>query len=134
MTKQLLAVVVVAVVLSTVIGFTIGSSTSPENANAATEQTEVVKQLKRLNVQMAALNMKTSALNSKTGDTQTAEDPSSRHPRGLEERAQDPLTCKVVLRDLPCAAGVQPVLRGNALDAFENVLGMLEREQPLADG
>jgi peptidoglycan hydrolase CwlO-like protein len=73
MTKQLLAVVVVAVVLSTVIGFTIGSSTSPENANAATEQTEVVKQLKRLNVQMAALNMKTSALNSKTGDTQTAE-------------------------------------------------------------
>jgi peptidoglycan hydrolase CwlO-like protein len=73
MTKQLLTVVVVAVVLSTVIGFTIGSSTSPENANAATEQTEVVKQLKRLNVQMAALNMKTSALNSKTGDTQTAE-------------------------------------------------------------
>jgi peptidoglycan hydrolase CwlO-like protein len=73
MTKQLLAAVVVAVVLSTVIGFTIGWFSSPENANAATEQTEVVKQLKRLNVQMAALNTKTSALNSKTGDTQTAE-------------------------------------------------------------
>jgi hypothetical protein len=73
MTKQLPAVIVVAVVLSTVIGFTIGWSSSPENANAATGQAEVVKQLKRLNVQMAALNMKTSALNSKTGDTQTAE-------------------------------------------------------------
>jgi hypothetical protein len=73
MTKQLLAVVVVAVLLSTVIGFTIGRFTSPENANAATGQTEVVKQLKRLNVQMTALNMKTSALNSKTGDTQTSE-------------------------------------------------------------
>ena len=73
MTKQLPAVVVVAVVLSTVIGFTIGWFSSPENANAATGQAEVVKQLKRLNVQMAALNMKTSALNSKTGDTQTAE-------------------------------------------------------------
>jgi hypothetical protein len=73
MTKQLLAVVVVAVVMSTVIGVTIGWFTSPENANAATGQAEVVKQLKRLNVQMAALNEKTSALNSKTGDTQTAE-------------------------------------------------------------
>jgi hypothetical protein len=73
MTKQLLAVAVVTVVLSTVIGFTIGWLTSPENANAATGQAEVIKQLKRLNVQMAALNEKTSALNSKTGDTQIAE-------------------------------------------------------------
>ena len=73
MTKQLLAAGVVAVVLSTVIGFTIGWFSSPENANAATGQAEVVKQLKRLNVQMAALNEKTSALNSKTGDTQIAE-------------------------------------------------------------
>jgi hypothetical protein len=66
MTKQLLTAVVVAVVLSTVIGFTIGWFTSPENANAATGQAEVIRQLKRLNVQM-------NALNSKTGDTQTSE-------------------------------------------------------------
>lgn len=66
MTRQMLAAVLVAVVLSTVIGFTLGWVSSPENANAATPQTEMVRQLKRLNVQMAALN-------SKTGDTQTSE-------------------------------------------------------------
>jgi hypothetical protein len=68
MTRQMLAVVVVAVFLSTVIGFTLGWVSSPENANAnaTTGQTEVVRQLKRLNAQMAALN-------TKTGDTQTSE-------------------------------------------------------------
>jgi len=66
MTKQLLTTIVVAVVLSTVIGFTLGWVTSPDNANAATGQAEVIRQLKRLNVQMGALN-------SKTGDTQTSE-------------------------------------------------------------
>jgi hypothetical protein len=66
MTRQMLAAVVVAVFLSTVVGFTLGWVSSPENANAATPQTEMVRQLKRLNVQMAALN-------SKTGDTQTSE-------------------------------------------------------------
>jgi hypothetical protein len=66
MTRQMLAAVLVAVVLSTVIGFTLGWLSSPDNANAATPQTEMVRQLKRLNVQMAALN-------SKTGDTQTSE-------------------------------------------------------------
>jgi hypothetical protein len=68
MTRQMLATVLVAVFLSTVIGFTLGWVSSPENANAnaTTGQTEVVRQLKRLNVQMAALN-------TKTGDTQTSE-------------------------------------------------------------
>jgi hypothetical protein len=66
MTKQLLAVVAIAVILSTAIGFTIGWFASPENANAATGQAEVIKQLKRLNVQMGALN-------AKTGNTQTEE-------------------------------------------------------------
>jgi hypothetical protein len=69
MTRQILTAVVVAVVLSTVIGFMLGWAASPENANAsnaATPQQEMVRQLKRLNVQMAALN-------AKTGDTQTAE-------------------------------------------------------------
>jgi hypothetical protein len=66
MTRQMLTAVVVAAVLSTVIGFALGWSASPEDANAATPQTEMVRQLKRLNVQMAALN-------SKTGDTQTSE-------------------------------------------------------------
>ena len=69
MTRQLLAVVFITVVLSTAIGFTLGWTASPEAANAAnaaTPQQEMVRQLRRLNVQMAALN-------SKTGDTQTAE-------------------------------------------------------------
>jgi hypothetical protein len=71
MTRQLLAVVVVSVVLSTAIGFMLGWVASPESANAATGQAEVIRQLKKLNVQMGALNVKTGALNSKTGDTQT---------------------------------------------------------------
>ena len=66
MTRQLLVVVVVAVVLSTVIGFTLGSISNPQSANAATGNAEIIRQLKRLNVQM-------NALNSKTGDTQTSE-------------------------------------------------------------
>jgi hypothetical protein len=73
MTRQLLAVVVVSVVLSTVIGFTIGWVASPQDANAATGNAAVVRQLKMLNVQMGALNAKTDALNSKTGDTQTSQ-------------------------------------------------------------
>jgi len=66
MTKQLLIVVAIAVALSTAIGFTIGWFASPESANAATGQAEVIRQLKRLNVQMGALN-------AKTGNTQTEE-------------------------------------------------------------
>ena len=66
MTRQMLAAVLLAVFLSTVIGFTLGWVSSPENANAATPQTEMIRQLKRLNVQM-------NALNSKTGDTQTSD-------------------------------------------------------------
>lgn len=66
MTKQLLVAVVVAVVLSTAIGFTLGWVSNPQSANAATGQAEVIRQLKRLNVQMGSLN-------SKTGDTQTSE-------------------------------------------------------------
>ena len=56
MTRQLLVVVFIAVVLSTAIGFTLGWAASPENANAAsaaTPQQEMVRQLKRLYVQMA---------------------------------------------------------------------------------
>jgi hypothetical protein len=66
MTKQLLVVVVVAVVLSTVIGFTLGWVSNPQSANAATGNAEVIRQLKRLNVQMGSLN-------SRTGDTQVSE-------------------------------------------------------------
>jgi hypothetical protein len=65
MTKQLLVVVVVSIVLSTVIGFTLGWVSNPQSANAATNA-DVVRQLKKLNVQMVALN-------SKTGDTQTTD-------------------------------------------------------------
>ena len=66
MTKQLLVAVVVAVVLSTAIGFTLGWVSNPQSANAATGNAEVIRQLKRLNVQMGSLN-------SRTGDTQTSD-------------------------------------------------------------
>jgi hypothetical protein len=66
MNRQTLTAVVLAAILSTVIGFALGWAASPEAANAATPQTEMVRQLKRLNVQMAALN-------NKTGETQTSE-------------------------------------------------------------
>ena len=73
MTRQLLTVVFITVFLSTAIGFTIGWAAGPDNANAApTPQQEMVRQLKRLNVQIAALNTKTDALNTKTGDTQVS--------------------------------------------------------------
>jgi len=72
-TRQLLAAVFVAVVLSTAIGFTLGSESSPESANAATGNAEIIKQLKRLNVQVNTLNTKMNTLNSRIGDTQTAE-------------------------------------------------------------
>jgi len=65
-TRQLLAVVLVTVVLSTAIGFALGWAASPQSANAATGNAEVIKQLKRLNTQM-------NGLNSRIGDTQTAE-------------------------------------------------------------
>ena len=73
MSKHILATVVISVVLSTAIGFTIGWATSPEKADAATGQSEVVRQLRRLNTQMTMLNNKTAALNAKTGDTQVSE-------------------------------------------------------------
>jgi hypothetical protein len=66
MTRQLLAVVVVAVVLSPAIGFTLGWVSNPQSANAATGNAEVIRQLKRLNVQMGSMN-------SRTGDTQTSD-------------------------------------------------------------
>jgi hypothetical protein len=65
-TRQLLAVVIISVVLSTAIGFTLGWAASPEKAEAATPQQQMVRELKRLNVQMAALN-------SKTGNTQESQ-------------------------------------------------------------
>ena len=61
MTRQLLAAVFVAVVLGTAIGFTLGSEASPESANAATGNAEVIKQLKRINVQMGTLKRKEHA-------------------------------------------------------------------------
>jgi hypothetical protein len=92
-TRQLLAVVFITAVLSTAIGFTLGWAASPESANAATGQADVIRQLKRPSVQMGASN-------AKTGDTQT---PRERHAdtegsvRGLLRIICDysaPINCK----------------------------------------
>ena len=89
MTRQLLAVVFVAVVLSTAIGFTIAGPRRGQANAACREQrrrsgSEAAERpdsrpntktdaLKRINVQMSTLNTKMNTLNSRTGDTQSAE-------------------------------------------------------------
>jgi hypothetical protein len=65
--RQRLALVLVTVLVSAVIGFALGWAASPDSANAAaTGNAEVVKQLKKLNMQMRMLN-------ARTGDTQTTQ-------------------------------------------------------------
>lgn len=58
MPKQFLIAVVVAVSLSSGIGFGLGAVTRPEPADAATSNTEVVRQLKLLNTQLKSANSK----------------------------------------------------------------------------
>jgi peptidoglycan hydrolase CwlO-like protein len=58
MAKQLLAVVVVAVMISSAIGFALGTASNPQNAGAASASasSRVVTQLKKLNNKVATLN------------------------------------------------------------------------------
>ena len=59
MAKQVLAVIVIAVMLSSAIGFALGSVSSPQSAGAAAGDSEVVTQLKKLNNKVKTLNRQT---------------------------------------------------------------------------
>jgi flagellar basal body-associated protein FliL len=61
MTRQLLIVVLVAVALSTAIGFALGSAAAPQSADAASTNTQIVSQLKQLNANVRNLNGKIGA-------------------------------------------------------------------------
>ncbi|MEJ7783745.1 MAG: hypothetical protein WKF96_03005 [Solirubrobacteraceae bacterium] len=65
MPKQLFAVIVVSVMLSTAIGFAFGSVKNPPAAAASTS-TQIVTQLK-------AVNAKLQTLNTRVGDTSTSD-------------------------------------------------------------
>jgi hypothetical protein len=56
MTRQIFAVLLVAVSLSTAVGFALGSATRPEPADAASGNAEVVRQLKKVNANLRGVN------------------------------------------------------------------------------
>jgi peptidoglycan hydrolase CwlO-like protein len=56
MAKQLIALVLIAVLVSTATGFALGTASNPQRAGAATSS-EVVTQLKRLNNKVKTLNV-----------------------------------------------------------------------------
>jgi predicted PurR-regulated permease PerM len=72
MPKQLLAVVLVAVLFSTAIGFALGSVGNPSSADAASTSSQIVTQLKRVNTNLAKLGAKVDTLNSRVGNSNTA--------------------------------------------------------------
>ena len=65
MSRQLLAVVLVAVFAGTAFGFAMGSASEPQRADAATSA-DIVAELKKLNA-------KVNTLNKNTGKTQQAQ-------------------------------------------------------------
>jgi peptidoglycan hydrolase CwlO-like protein len=56
MAKQVIALVLIAVLVSTATGFALGAASNPQRAGAATSS-EVVTQLKRLNNKVKTLNV-----------------------------------------------------------------------------
>ena len=79
MSKQLLAVALAAVLAGTLFGFTLAGASSPPSADASANS-QIVKQLKRLNSKISATNgkldatnAKLDALNTRIGETQTTQ-------------------------------------------------------------
>ena len=64
MSRQLLAVVLVAVVAGTLVGFALAGASSPPSADASTNS-RMITQLKRLNANVSAVNANVSAVNTK---------------------------------------------------------------------
>ena len=72
MSRQLLAVVLVAVVAGTVFGFALAGASSPPSADASANA-RMITQLKRLNANVSAVNTKLDTLNTRIGETQTTQ-------------------------------------------------------------
>jgi len=64
MSRQLLAVVLVAVVAGTLFGFALAGASSPPSADASANS-RMITQLKRLNANVSAVNANVSAVNTK---------------------------------------------------------------------
>jgi outer membrane murein-binding lipoprotein Lpp len=70
MSRQLLAVVLVAVVAGTLFGFALAGASSPPSADASANS-RMVTQLKRLNANVRAVNMKLDTLNANASGANT---------------------------------------------------------------
>ena len=66
MSRQLLAVVIVAVLAGSAFGFALAEASNPPSADAASTNTQLVTELKKVNAKLATLNRQ-------TGTSQTAE-------------------------------------------------------------
>jgi hypothetical protein len=66
MSRQLLTVVIVAVLAGSAFGFALAEASNPPSADAATTNSQIVTELKKVNAKLATLNRQ-------TGTTQTAE-------------------------------------------------------------
>ena len=72
MSRQLLAVVLVAVVAGTLFGFALAGASSPPSADASANS-RMIAQLKRLNANVSAVNTKLDTLNTRIGEAQTTQ-------------------------------------------------------------
>jgi hypothetical protein len=66
MSRQLLTVVIVAVLAGSAFGFALAEASNPPSAEAAATNAQIVTELKKVNAKLATLNRQ-------TGTTQTAE-------------------------------------------------------------
>jgi hypothetical protein len=72
MSRNLLAVVLVAVLAGSAFGFALGGASNPPSASAASADSQIVAQLKKLNAKVSATNSNLAALRDQIGSTQTA--------------------------------------------------------------
>jgi outer membrane murein-binding lipoprotein Lpp len=70
MSRQLLAVVLVAVVAGTLFGFALAGASSPPSADASANS-RMITQLKRLNAKVSAVNTKLDTLNTNVSAVNT---------------------------------------------------------------
>ncbi|MFN2612979.1 MAG: hypothetical protein ABR536_06385 [Solirubrobacterales bacterium] len=73
MVKQLFAIMLISMSLSTVVGFALGTASAPQSAGAASGSSEVVTQLRKLNNKMAVLDKNTATLNTQIGTQQQSQ-------------------------------------------------------------
>jgi hypothetical protein len=73
MSRQLLAVIIIAVLAGTAFGFALAGASSPPAADAASTNSQILTQLKKQTKTLSAINSKLATLNTQMGTTQTAD-------------------------------------------------------------